>query len=502
MLTGLLGGFTEALAPLNLIYIALGLLLGFAVGVLPGLSRGTTVAITLPLTFYLPPVTAISFLIGIAKGGATGGAVTSILLNTPGEPSSAATCLDGYPLARQGKAGKALKVALVGSVTGDILATLLLIAIAQPLASVALKIGPFELAAIMLFAMTFIAGLSGKSLRNGLIAAAAGVLLATVGLDVEAGTPRLAFGVTEIYDGIPLLAVAIGTLALAEMLHQIERPERQMHVEAVDAKDKDSGRMTWTDLRCVSPHMGRASLIGIVIGILPGIGGSVASFMSYAAARQSSKNPELFGSGAIEGVAAAETADNAAVPAGLVPLFALGIPGTNVAALLIGAFVIHGIQPGPRMFETHAAVVAGIYASMIVASALMLALGWVLLRPMVKLAEVPEQLIVPLVLCLCVMGAFLEGGGMTTIYLMLGLGVLGYLMRKLAFPIVPFIVGFVLAPGLERSLRQSVALSNGEPAVLLSHPIALAFLLLAVLSGWYMTRMQARLNRLSGTEAA
>jgi putative tricarboxylic transport membrane protein len=503
MLSGLIAGFGEALSPFNLAYIIAGLLIGFAVGVLPGLNRSTAVALAIPLTFYLPPVTGISFLIGIAKGGATGGATTAILINTPGEPSSAATCLDGYPLARQGKAEKALKIALLGSVFGDIIATAVLIAVAQPLAAMAVKIGPFELAAVLIFALTFVAGLSGRSMLRGLAAGALGLFLSTVGTDIEAGTPRLTFGMFELADGVSLLAAGIGLLGVAEMLIQLENPEGSAgRIASVATTNPDDRRVTAADLRATAPDMLRASGIGVVVGIVPGLGGSVASFMSYAAAQRASATPERFGHGAIEGVAAAETADNAVVPASLVPLFALGIPGSTVAAMLIGAFTIHGIQPGPSMFQQHAGVIGGIYASMVVAAVLLLIIGWLLLKPFAQLARVPDRWVVPVVLCLCLTGAYLDdGGSVTAMFIMLGFGALGWLMRKLDYSVVALLVGFILGAPLERALRQSLALADGDPAVLLDHPIAIGFLLLAAGSAWYLGRAHARLKRLTIADA-
>lgn len=497
MFDALLPGLAASFAPINLAYITLGLLVGFAVGVLPGLNRSAAVAIAIPISFYLPPVTAISFLIGIAKGGASGGAVTAILVNTPGEPSSAATCLDGYPLARQGKAGKALKVALIGGFVGDAVATVVLIAVAQPIASVAIRVGPFEAAAILIFALTFIAALSGSSMAKGLMAGCLGILFGCVGVDIETGGQRLTFGWHEIADGIPLVAVGLGMFALAEMLGQIEEKEAAAAARVIAAAQAkgEGDRVTAADLRTVAPVYMRSTTIGILVGILPGIGGTVASFMAYATEKRIAREPERFGRGAIEGVAAAETADNANVPAALVPLFALGIPGSNVAALLIGAFMVHGIAPGPMMFEKFPQVVAGIYVSMLVAAVLMLAIGWFIMGLLARLARLPASCIVPPVLGLCLIGAYLEGSGMSTVYLMVGFGLLGFLMRKVGMSIIAFVVGFVLAPEFERSLRQAVSLSSDNPWQALDHPVALLFVGLAVAASALFVVSHRRLER-------
>jgi len=501
MLEGFVAGLGLALSPLNLAYIALGLFIGFAVGILPGLSRSTAIAIAIPITFYLPPVTALSFLVGIAKGGASGGATTAILINTPGEPSSAATCLDGYPLARQGKAEKALKIALIGSVFGDLVSTMVLIAVAQPLAALAVQVGPFELAGILLFALTFIAGLSGRSMLKGLVSGALGLLVGCVGLDPDSGAPRLAFGVLELYDGVPLLAIAIGMLALAEMLSQAGAAGSRAELVRLAGAPPEDRSVTMRDLRICAPSYVRSAAIGVLVGVIPGLGASVSSFMAYGAAKRASKTPQRFGKGAIEGVAAAETADNAVIPASMVPLFALGIPGSVVAAMLIGAFTVHGIQPGPAMFRQHADVVGGLFASMVIASLLMLVMGWVLLKPFAQLARVPDRWVVPPVLCMCLVGAYMEGSGMVTVYLMLAFGALGYVMRLLDYSIVSFLVGFIVGPALERAVRQSLALAAGDVGVLLDRPVAVFFVLLAVVTAWYLGRSHLRIRRLSAEDA-
>ncbi len=486
----LVAGVEDAIQPMSILYIALGLLVGYAVGVLPGLSRSTAVALAIPVTFYMSPLLAISFLIGIGKGGASGGAITSILVNTPGEPSSAATCLDGYPMAKQGKGEKALKIAMVGSLFGDFIATVVLVIVAHPIAKFALRIGPVELTAMLLFAITFVAGLSGKSLIKGLIAASLGVLLACVGLDVETGTQRLTFGSVNLYDGIPVLAVAIGVLALAEMLIQIQQrdPDAAAGAFVEMSPDPKDRQLSFAEFRALVPTFIRSAFIGIGVGCLPGLGAAVASFLSYGAAQRSSKNPLLFGKGSPEGVAAAETADNAVVPASLIPLFTIGIPGNVSAALLIGAFMIHGIAPGPLMFGQHPQLIAGLYASMLIASVLMFLMGWYGLRIFVQLTRLPEAVVVSSVIFLCVIGAFLEEGEFFTIYLMLGLAAMGFLLRLFEYSYVTFLIGFIITPNLELALRQSLLLTDRNPAALTGHPIALAFLAAALVSAWMFTR--------------
>jgi putative tricarboxylic transport membrane protein len=483
---GVIAGFGAALTPSNVAFVALGVLLGYVVGVLPGFNRPTALALAVPVTFYMGPVSGIAFLIGISKGSATGGAVSAILLNTPGEASSAATCLDGYPLARKGRARAALLIALIASVFGDIFATLVLIALAQPLSRLALLIGPVEICAVLLFALTFIASLSGASLLKGMISGFLGILLGTVGLDPETGTSRLTFGQADLFDGLPLMTIAIGLLALSEMVVQMEERGKDQVLQSADLAGSD--RLRADELRACTPVILRSSLLGTMLGVIPGLGASVASFLAYSWARNASSTPERFGQGVLEGVAAAEAADNAVVPAGLIPLFALGIPGGIAAALIIGAFTVHGITPGPLMFQRHAHVLNGIYASMLLAGVLMFVFGYFGSGLFARLARLPQSVIVATVVFLCVAGAYVEGGTMFGVYLVLGFAVLGWLLRKFDFSYVTFLIGFVLTPILELSLRQALILTDRNPYALINHPIALAVLAATVLAVWRLVR--------------
>lgn len=466
-------------------HIALGVFIGYLVGALPGMNRATAIAIALPFTFTMSPLAAISFLIGINKGGAAGSAVSAILINVPGEPSSVVTTIDGYPMTRQGKSQKALKMGLFASVAGDVLATITLIAVAAPLAKLALGVGPVELAAILLFAITFIAAVSGHSFFKGIISGFLGLFVSTPGLDVETGLPRLTFGFYNLYDGVPLLAVAIGTLALSEMLVQIDKGWRGDYAHKAEkfaegsAEDK---KLSLREIRECMPTIFRSSTIGIILGLLPGLGASISSFLSYTVAQKRSKRPELFGKGALEGVATAESADNATVPASLIPVFAIGVPGSLSTALLMGAFMLHGLTPGPLIFKDDAAVVYGIYNGMILAALLLFLVGYIGQTFFAKVIQLPDTMISPIVVMLCVIGAYVEGGGMFTVYLMLAFAFVGYFMKKFDYSFVTFLVGFILGPMLELSLRQSLILTDGNPAKLIDHPIAIGFLLLALFS--------------------
>lgn len=493
----LIAGFQDILTPANVAWVALGVTIGYVVGVLPGLGKGTAVAVAIPLTYYISPLAAISLLIGIAKGSTAGSAVSAILLNTPGEPSSAPTALDGYPLAQQGKTQKALKMGLFASVIGDFISTLVLIVLAAPLAEYALLIGPVELCAILMFSLTFIGGLSGASLSKGMIAACFGILCSTVGLEIETAIPRLTFGVLEMQDGLPLIPVAIGMLATAEMMVQMGNHR------ALDKKTdlmggnvpREDRVVLWSEWKLCIPAILRGTAIGTVVGILPGLGASVGSFLSYGAAKKASKRPEMFGKGAIEGVAAAESADNAVVPASLVPLFAIGIPGSVIAAILIAAFIIHGITPGPLMFVEQPRLVFGVYAAMICASLLLLCIGYFGLRFFSLVTKVPMRLIIPVVIFLCATGAFLQGDGLFGVVVMLAFGVIGFLAKKLEFSFVTFLIGFVIGPSFELTFRQSISLLNQDITEIIDHPIAVAFVVLTAVTIWRIAVANSKKSR-------
>lgn len=485
MLEAMLSTLDDVLTLEVIAHIALGVFIGYLVGALPGMNRATAIAIALPFTFTMSALSAISFLIGINKGGAAGSAVSAILINVPGEPSSVVTTIDGYPMTKQGKSQKALKMGLFASVMGDVLATITLIAVAAPLAKLSLGIGPVELAAILIFSITFIAAVSGHSFFKGLISGFLGLFVACPGLDAETGLPRLTFGFYDLYDGIPLLAVAIGTLALSEVLVQIDQGWRGRYTHTADKFPEgtpDDRRLSWREIRECMPTIFRSSTIGIILGLLPGLGASIASFMSYTIARKRSKRPELFGKGALEGVATAESADNATVPASLIPVFAIGVPGSLSTALLMGAFMLHGLTPGPLIFKDDADIVFGIYNGMILAALLLFVIGYAGQKFFAMVIQLPDSVILPTVVLLCVIGAYVEGGGMFMVYLMLVFAFVGYFMKKFDFSFVTFLVGFILGPMLELSFRQALILTDSNPAKLIDHPIAIGFLLLAVFS--------------------
>ena len=490
----ILAGVSDAFSLVNILYVSFGVFTGIFVGAIPGLNGPMAIAIAVPLTYYMSPLASIVFLIGINKGGTYGGSITAILLNTPGSPEATSTAFDGYPLARQGKGLKALKMALYASVFGDSFSDVVLFTVAAPLALVALKMGPPEMTAVLIFSLTIIAGLAGKSLLRGLIAAALGGFLSTVGLDIETAEPRLAFGFVELYEGIPIIPLAIGLLALSEILIQIERYvlKGEAGSETIDIFGRDIPRedktVTLKDFRRCFRTIMRSSLIGTGIGAIPGIGAIVAGFLGYAAAKRAAKNPDEFGKGKLEGVAAAEAANSAVTGANLIPLLALGIPGSLAAAILIGAFLIHGVDPGPLIFKEHPRLVYGIFMAMVIANVMNLLIGSIGLRFFALIVRFPKSVIHPIIVALCIAGAFASENSMFSVAIMMIFAVLGYFMRKLDFSFATFIIGFALGPLCELSYRQTVILFVDEPFKLLYHPIALGFLGLTALSVWRISK--------------
>lgn len=483
-------GIAGAFAPLNLAFIVLGVALGIVVGAIPGLSAPTAIAIAVPLTYAMSPVSAIAFLLGVHKGGEYGGAIASILINTPGEVSSALTAIDGHPLAKQGKPRKALMTSLYASVAGDMFADVVLILSAAPLAVWALRMGPPEILGVLVFAFAFITGLLGKSLAKGLFALALGLLLATVGLDIETGGERLTFGVLDLFDGVPLVAVGIGVLALGEVLVQLEdhfRDGAGAAAARIELGPRGEDRLSWQELRGCARAILRGSVIGTIVGALPGLGASVAAFLAYGAERRASKTPELFGKGKIEGVAAVESANNAVIGSSLIPLLTLGIPGSATTALIVGAFLIHGITPGPFVLQQNGAVIYGLFASLLLANVVNLVLGNIGLRFFVLFLAAPRPLILATATLLCVTGAYVSTGSMFGVGLVLAFGGLGYLLRKLDFPFVVFLIGFVLGPMFEHALRNTVNLFDSPWQLATQHPLLPVLLAFGVYAVWRST---------------
>lgn len=490
-LSVILAGFADAFTVINLLFIIGGVVLGQFVGAVPGIGPIMAMAIAIPFTFALDPLTAIAFLVGVNKGGLVGGAVPAVLMNTPGTPDAAATAMDGYPLAKKGKPLKATKMALFSSVTGDTFSDIILITVSAPLAILALRMGPIEIAALMIFAFSVLAGLIGNSLTKGIISAALGLLFASIGSDPENFTPRLIFGHWELFDGLALPSVAIGMLAISEILRRMSESSGNMQPAIImtDSGDPDDRRVTWKEYWSCRYTMLRGATIGTILGALPGIGSTAAAFMSYAFTKASAKDPSSFGKGNIHGIAAAESANSAVVGANLIPLLTLGIPGSVGAALIISAFMIHGMQPGPLLFETQGQLVYGLFGAMLMANFINLWVGQVGLRFWVKVVSAPESIIFASAILLCFVGVSMATNGLFGVTIMLIFAAMGYLMSSFGYSLVIFIIAFFLGPRFEKSIAQSLALTNGDLTQIYKSPVAVSLLVLSVVSFvWFLWR--------------
>ena len=483
MIENLISGFEAALTLTNLLFIAAGIALGIIIGAIPGLGSVTALAVLIPVTYYMSPITAIAFLVGVNKGGTSGGAIPAILLNSPGTPEAAASALDGYPMSKRGEATRAMKFALYSSVTGDTISDFLLIFLVVPFAAIALQFGPLEYTSVLLFAFALLAGISGDSPIKGLIAIFTGVFLSTIGLDPVDSTSRMTFDNVNLFDGLPLIGLAIGALALASILEQIfhlYRNPRQIQQE-VERVAQGNKELPAGEFFSHWKTIGRSAFIGSGVGMLPGLGVTLAAFLSYGATRKASKEPDSFGKGNPQGIIATEAANSAVVGANLVPTIALGVPGNIAAALLIGAFIIHGIVPGPFMLTMHGDVIYALFASMLMANFIHLVIGRIGIPIWAMVARSPKGLVLPPVIIMCIVGVYLPGQSLFDVAVMFVFAGLGLVMRRTGFPVVCLVIGFLLGSMLETSLRQSMLLYKSDFWVIFESPIALGFLILTAI---------------------
>jgi len=461
----------------NMLFCLLGVLIGIGFGAIPGLTATMAVALFLPFTFGMGSVASFALLLGLYVGGIYGGSITAILINTPGTPASAATALDGYPLTQKGKALDALSLAVVASFIGGIFSCAVLILLAPRLARVALQFAPPEYFAISVFGLSMVSSLSTDNNIKGIIAACLGLLIATIGMDPITGSLRFTFGSINMISGIDLICALIGLFAISEVFSKLETNLRDSGIGHIGAV---SGR--YASLKIMKANIFnfiRSSVIGTIIGIIPATGSGMSNWISYNEAKRVSKEKELFGKGAFEGVAASEAANNAVTGGALVPLLTLGIPGDAITAVLLGALMIQGLTPGPMLFKEHPEVVIGIYSMLILANIYMLLVGLVAIKGFVKVLKVPNSVLMPLVFVMCFVGSYAINNSLFDMVVTLILGVIGYILIKAKFPIPPILLGIILEPLIESNFRRSITMSRGDYQIFL-RPICITFLLISL----------------------
>lgn len=494
-------GFASVLSsPFIIFLILIGTAIGIIFGSIPGLTATMAIVMFLPMTYTMEPIEGISILMALYIGGISGGLISAILLKIPGTPSSIATCFDGAPMADKGEAGKALGTGIVFSFIGTIFGVVALALIAPVLADIAIKFGAYEYCMLVIFSLSLVAALIGKDILKGLISAVLGGLFATIGLSPIDSRLRYTFGLMDLTSGFKLLVFLIGIFAIAEVVKYAEtiREPEDMEVRK-DVKIKGFG-FTMQEFLAQKWNALRSAFIGLVIGILPGLGGSCSCMLSYTVAKNSSKHPEKFGTGIMDGVVASETANNAGIGGDMIPLIALGIPGDAVTAMLLGGLMVHNVAPGPLIFEKSGVVVYGIFCAMLVSNFFMLALEFLAMRGFIKLLKVPKYWLFPVVVVLCCIGAIGDSNRIFDVWGVLLFGLIGYGLMKAGVPMVPMILGFILGPMFETNLRKSSQLFVMDPFGIFHQPIALLFVAMTVVAMYYSVKAQRREARMAAAE--
>ena len=471
-------GFAALYAePVVLLYIVAGVIAGIFVGALPGLTATTGCALLLPFTFGHAPLQGLLMLVGVFCGGIYGGSLSAILLRTPGTPAAAATMLDGFPMAERGEARRAIGMATVASFVGGSIGALIMTALAPVLARAGLAFGPPEFFALTLFGLTMIVAVSGRNLLRGALAAAAGVLITTIGFDPISAQARYTFGVRELLGGVELIPVLIGLFGVAQVLLRAERllifPD-DINAGSLFPRMADLIKTRWT--------MVKSAVIGVFVGAVPGAGCDIAAFAAYSEARRAAPDPQTFGHGDIQGIAAPEAANNAGTAGALIPMLSLGVPGDAVTAVLLGALTIHGFEPGPVFFAANLELVNSIFAGVIVTQAVLLVVGLFLAGMFAKLIRIDQKIMVPAILFLCMFGAYSVRYSLFDMWLTLGIGAIGYLLEKARIPLSPMLLGIVLGTLTEQNLRRSLIISGDNPLIILQRPVSAGLVLMAVVA--------------------
>ena len=494
MFENILAGFSVLLDGWPIVAALGGLALGVVVGAIPGLTATMTIAILMPFTFFLPPAVAIGFLLGIYKGAVYGGSIPAVLINTPGTAAAAATCLDGSVLAKTGQAKKALQMSLYASVVGDLLSTILLIAVAAPLAAVAVKFSAPEYTLLFIFSLMLVAAVSGPNPMKGLLSAGIGALVGCVGMDPASGSQRYVFGSTDILGGVPLVPLLIGMFALAEVLDRVSKPLSLQHI-ASQVPTTAGPSLTKMEFTKCLPTIFRSSGIGAVIGVLPGLGAEIACWIAYGVAKKRSKEPEKYGKGSIEGVSASESANNACVPGDLIPMLVFGIPGDVVTAVLMGAFIAQGLTPGPLLFVNHGPVIYALYAILIMTNIALIFFGLIAIRAFSKILALPQIYVFGCVTVLAVAGSYAINSDFFDVTVMFIGGIAGFVMRRTGIPVAPFIISMLLTPMLENNFRQTLSMSDVGLAIFVQRPISAGLLAFFVFVAFVLFR-SAKVRRL------
>lgn len=480
MLSLIINGFRSTLEPSVLIFLIMGVAGGIAIGSLPGLSATMGVAILLPFTFGMPADSGLALLLGVYIGAIYGGSIAAILLKTPGTPAAAATVYDGYSLVQKGEATKALSLSAIASFVGGLVSTIMLMTVSPHLAKFALRFSAPEYFALAIFGLTIIASVSSKHLIKGLLAGFFGLIIATFGMDPITSFPRFTFGSLDLLNGFSVIPVLIGLFAVSEALYQMESlgKDKEKHEKLTISRKYISIK----ELITVGPTMLKSAVMGTFIGSIPGAGADIAAFVSYNEAKRTSKHPEKFGTGALEGIAAPEAGNNGVTGGALVPLLTLGVPGDAVAAILLGALVVQGLAPGPLLFQQNPEVVYGLFSSMFIGNIFMLIIGLVGIKLFSRVVEVPKNIIVPLIIFMSVIGSFSMNNSMFDVCVTIGFGIIGYFMIKSDIPQSPIVLSIILGPMAETNLRKAVLMYEGSYSFLYTRPITVTFLVLAIFS--------------------
>ena len=491
MIESIIGGIISILNPASLGAIAFGLCVGLLFGAIPGISGIMAISILLPLTFYVSPLVGIPMLLGIYKAGIYGGSITGILLNIPGAPPAICTAMAGHPLTKRGQAGKALNAALAGSVTGGMFGNLLLMLVAVPISTMALKIGPVEQFCLILLSLTVVGSISGNSILKGMICAGFGILLSMIGVSGVSGAIRFTFGSDYLLSGIQLIPMVIGVLCLPEIIHQVGACVRN-YVQQQFTLKGENGTLSFKEYKQNFFLILRSGLIGSIIGAMPGLGASPAAFMAYSEAQRKSKNPDEFKKGSIQGCMAPEAANNAVTSSAMIPMLTLGIPGDDVTAVLMGAFLIQGLTPGPNIFIEHTSIVYGIFAALFFCDILLFFVAKFGFRLWIKIVDLPKSLIFSCVTIFAFLGTYSINQSLFDIFCLICFGIIGYLMRLFHFSAGALIIGFILGPILEKAYDQSMSLSGGDYTIFVKSPFAVFLLILCVVSVFSIFRMRTR----------